>query len=100
MKGPSNGKKMLGVPIGAHVLQIIHLPTDQILIQVLVDTIVNTGSREDLSRIGSPGTVCRQAINSTGECLTDELINTAKGSSTSYVIKEKDKLERVAKSNW
>jgi hypothetical protein len=82
MKGPSNGKKMLGAPIGAHVREIIHLLTDQILIQVclyfilfvyirrlnvcakvLVDTIVNTGSREDLSRIGSPGTVRQQAID-------------------------------------
>ena len=33
------------------------------------------------------------------ECLADELINAAKGSSNSYAIKKKDELERVAKSN-
>merc|ERR1711974_505217 len=38
-------------------------------------------------------------IKSIGECLADELINAAKGSSNSYAIKKKDELERVAKSN-
>ena len=33
------------------------------------------------------------------ECLADELINAAKGSSNSYAIKKKDELERVAKAN-
>ena len=33
------------------------------------------------------------------ECLADELVNAAKGSSNSYSIKTKDELERVAKSN-
>ena len=38
-------------------------------------------------------------INLFVECLADELINAAKGSSNSYAIKKKDELERVAKSN-
>jgi len=38
-------------------------------------------------------------IKSIAECLADELINAAKGSSNSYAIKKKDELERVAKSN-
>ena len=38
-------------------------------------------------------------IKSIAECLSDELINAAKGSSNSYAIKKKDELERVAKSN-
>ena len=33
------------------------------------------------------------------ECLADELINAAKGSSNSYAIKKKDEIERVAKAN-
>ena len=33
------------------------------------------------------------------ECLADELINAAKGSSNSYAIKKKDELERIARSN-
>lgn len=38
-------------------------------------------------------------VKSIAECLSDELINAAKGSSNSYAIKKKDELERVAKSN-
>merc|ERR1712026_495394 len=38
-------------------------------------------------------------IKTIAECLSDELINAAKGSSNSYAIKKKDELERVAKSN-
>merc|ERR1712227_590852 len=38
-------------------------------------------------------------IMTVAECLAEELINAAKGSSNSYAIKKKDELERVAKSN-
>ncbi|KAJ7913199.1 hypothetical protein B0H13DRAFT_1874148 [Mycena leptocephala] len=95
MKGPNNDKKMLAVRIGAHTFEIIHLLTDQnLILQVLVDTIVNTGSREDSNRIGSPGTIRWQAddvsplrrtresaycnVKSTAECLADKLINVQK----------------------
>jgi small subunit ribosomal protein S5e len=124
--GRNNGKKLMAVRIVAHAFEIIHLLTDQNPIQVLVDAIVNTGPREDSTRIGSAGTVRRQAVDvsplrrvnqaialiTTGaresafrnvktisECLADELVNAAKGSSNSYAIKKKDELERVAKSN-
>ena len=33
------------------------------IVQVLVDAIVNTGPREDSTRIGSQGTVRRQAVD-------------------------------------
>jgi len=36
---------------------------DQPTLQVLVDAIVNTGPREDSTRIGSQGTVRRQAVD-------------------------------------
>ena len=91
-----------------------------------MNAVINAGPREDSTRIGSAGTVRRQAVDvsplrrvnqamallTTGarlaafrniktiaECLADELINAAKGSSNSYAIKKKDELERVAKSN-
>jgi small subunit ribosomal protein S5e len=151
MKGRNNGKKLMAVRIVAHAFEIVHLLTDLNPIQVLVDAIVNTGPREDSTRIGSAGTVRRQAVDvsplrrvnqavslltigtresafrnikSISECLADELINAAKGSSNSYAIKKKvrplsrrnspcsaaltlamrppfaqDELERVAKSN-
>lgn len=41
----------------------IHLMTDQNPIQVAVDAIVNCGPREDSTRIGSAGTVRRQAVD-------------------------------------
>ncbi|ORX52285.1 40S ribosomal protein S5 [Hesseltinella vesiculosa] len=126
MHGRNNGKKLLAARIVQHAFEIVNLLTDQNPIQVLVDAIINTGPREDSTRIGSQGTVRRQAVDvsplrrvnqsiallTTGareaafrnvktiaECLADELINAAKGSSNSYAIKKKDELERVAKSN-
>merc|ERR1712071_309835 len=38
-------------------------------------------------------------VKTIAECLADELMNAAKGSSNSFAIKKKDELERVAKSN-
>ena len=126
MHGRNNGKKLLAVNIVKHSFEIIHLLTDSNPIQVLVDAIINSGPREDSTRVGSQGTVRRQAVDvsplrrvnqalwllTTGarnaafrniktvsECLADELINAARGSSNSYAIKKKDELERVAKSN-
>jgi len=126
MHGRNNGKKLMAARITKHAFEIINLLTDQNPIQVLVDAIINSGPREDSTRIGSQGTVRRQAVDvsplrrvnqsisllTTGtreaafrnvktiaECLADELINAAKGSSNSYAIKKKDELERVAKSN-
>ncbi|XP_068855247.1 small ribosomal subunit protein uS7 [Aphelocoma coerulescens] len=108
------------------VFERIHLLTGENPLQVLVNAIINSGPREDSTRIGRAGTVRRQAVDvsplrrvnqaiwllctgareaafrnikTIAECLADELINAAKGSSNSYAIKKKDELERVAKSN-
>jgi len=124
--GRNNGKKLLAVRIVQHAFEIIHLQTEQNPVQVLVDAIVNAGPREDSTRIGSAGTVRRQAVDvsplrrvnqalylitagaraaafrnikTIAECLADEIINASKGSSNSFAIKKKDELERVAKSN-
>jgi len=63
MNGRNNGKKQMAVRIVAHAFEIVNLLTDQNPIQVLVDAIVNTGPREDSTRIGSQGTVRRQAVD-------------------------------------
>mmetsp|Transcript_8208 Transcript_8208/g.17676 ORF Transcript_8208/g.17676 Transcript_8208/m.17676 type:complete len:202 (+) Transcript_8208:38-643(+) len=126
MHGRNNGKKVMATRIVKHCFDIIHLLTDQNPVQVLVEAVSNSGPREDSTRIGSAGTVRRQAVDvsplrrvnvalhllTTGareaafrsiktiaECLADELINAAKGSSNSYAIKKKDEVERVAKAN-
>merc|ERR1712130_603628 len=87
--GRNNGKKLMAVRIVAHAFEIIHLLTDANPIQILVDAIINTGPRESAFR----------NVKTVAECLADELINAAKGSSNSFAIKKKDELERVAKSN-
>ncbi|KAJ7971901.1 40S ribosomal protein S5 [Quillaja saponaria] len=126
MHGRNNGKKQMAVRIVKHAMEIINLLTDQNPIQVICDAVTNSGPREDATRIGSAGVVRRQAVDisplrrvnqaiyllTTGarqsafrsiktiaECLADELINAAKGSSNSYAIKKKDEIERVAKAN-
>ncbi|OLL25680.1 40S ribosomal protein S5 [Neolecta irregularis DAH-3] len=130
MNGRNNGKKLMAVRIVKHALAIVHLLTDSNPLQILVDAIQNCGvflpPREDSTRIGTQGTVRRQAVDvsplrrvnqaialltigareaafrntkTIAECLAEELINAAKGSSNSYAIKKKDELERVAKSN-
>jgi len=124
--GRNAGKKLLAVRIVKHAFEIISLMTDQNPIQVLVDAIINSSIREDSTRVGTAGTVKRQAVDvsplrrvnqslylltqgvrnsafrnvkTIAECLADELMNAAKGSSNSYAIKKKDETERVAKSN-
>ena len=53
----------MAVRIVKHAFEIINLSADQNPIQVLVDAIENTGPREDSTRIGSQGTVRRQAVD-------------------------------------
>ncbi|KAJ1491575.1 40S ribosomal protein S5 [Baffinella frigidus] len=126
MHGRNNGKKVMAVRIVKHAFEIVHLLTDANPIQQLVDGIINASPREDSTRIGSGGVVRRQAVDvspmrrvnqaiylitqgaraaafrnvkTIAECLADEIINAAKGSSNSYAIKKKDELERIAKAN-
>ncbi|KAF5750626.1 40S ribosomal protein S5-like [Tripterygium wilfordii] len=119
LHGRNNGKKLMAVRIVKHAMEIINLLTDTNPIQIIVEAIINNGPREDdATRIGSASVVRRQAVDisplrrvnqaiyllttetsSIAECLADELINAAKGSSNSYAIKKKDEIERVAKAN-
>merc|ERR1711957_297223 len=100
--------------------------TNENPLQILVDAVINSGPREDSCRVGSAGVVRRQAVDispmrrvsqalwllptgaresafrnikTVAECLAEEIMNAAKGSSNSYAIKKKDELERVAKAN-
>lgn len=124
--GRNNGKKILACRIVKHTLELIHIITDANPVQILVDAVINSGPREDSTRVGSAGVVRRQAVDvspfrrvnqalylmTTGareasfrniktiaECLADEIINAARGLTNSYAIKKKDEIERVAKAN-
>lgn len=123
-----NGKKQKAVRIFREVLEIIHLLTGQNPLAILFEAIVQGGAREDSTRIGSGGTVRRQAVDvsplrrvnqaiylmckgsrescfrghkAMAETLSDEIINAAKGvgQGNSYAVKKKDEIERVAKGN-
>jgi len=127
MHGRNNGKKLKAIRIIKQALEIIHLLNpEQNPIQVLIDAVKNGGPREDSCKVGSSGTVRRQAVDvspirrvnysiwlicsgarqaafrnikSIAECLADEITNCAKESSNSFAIKKKDEIERVAKAN-
>nr|XP_033809397.1 40S ribosomal protein S5-like [Geotrypetes seraphini] len=119
MHGHNKGKKLMTVRIGCNVFEIIHLLTGGKPLEVLVNTIINSGPWENSTCIGRAGTVRQQAVDvsplrrvnkaiwllctgaceasslnikTISECLADELINAAKGSSNSYAIKKKDEL--------
>ena len=124
--GRNNGKKIMAVRTIKEAFEIIYLTTDLNPVQVCIDAIWKAGPREDSTRVGTAGVVRRQAVDvsplrrvnqaiyllttgsreasfrtikSMAECLADELMNAAKGSSNSYAIKKKDEIERVAKAN-
>jgi small subunit ribosomal protein S5e len=111
--GRNNGKKQNAVRIVKHTLELIHLITGKNPIQIIVSAIQEGGAREDSTRIGSGGTVRRQAVDvsplrrinqaiylickgsreaafrnlkSIQETLADELINAAKVSQTWRVL--------------
>ena len=63
MHGRNNGKKLMAVRIVKHAFEIIHLLTDKNPVQVLVDAVINSGPREDSTRVGSAGTSRRQAVD-------------------------------------
>jgi len=63
MHGRNNGKKLMAIRIVQHAFEIINLITDKNPIQVLVDAVMNSGPREDSTRVGSAGTARRQAVD-------------------------------------
>ena len=127
MKGRNNGKKLMAVRIVKHAFELINLVTGENPIQVYVKALLNSGPREDSTRIGSAGVVRRQAVDvsplrrinqaiylitvgartssfrnikTIAECLCDEIIAAAANDNQkSYAIKKKDEIERVSKAN-
>jgi small subunit ribosomal protein S5e len=126
MKGRNSGKKLMAMRIVRHAFEVIHLMTGKNPLQVLVQAIQNAGPREDSTRIGSAGVVRRQAVDvspmrrvnqaiyfmtqgcriaafrnikSISECLADEIMHAAADTESSYAIRKKDEIERVAVGN-
>merc|ERR1712058_152876 len=63
MHGRNNGKKLMAVRIVKHAFEIMFLLTGENPLQILVNAIINSGPREDSTRIGRAGTVRRQAVD-------------------------------------
>jgi len=124
--GRNTGKKCLAVRIVKHALEIVALMSGRNPLEVLVEAVMNSGAREDSTRIGTAGVVRKQAVDvsplrrvsqavyyiaigaressfrtmkTIAECLCDEIMNAAKSSPNSYAIKKKDEIEKVAKGN-
>jgi len=126
MHGRNTGKKLMAVKIVRQAFEIIALVTKQNPLQVLADAVSKGGPREDSVRLGSGGSVRRQAcdvsplrrvncaiylmtqgarnaafrnLKSIAECLADEIINASLENMNSYAIKKRDEIERVAKAS-
>jgi small subunit ribosomal protein S5e len=125
--GRNTGKKVKAIRIVRHAFEIIHLLTGRNPLEVFVNAIVQAGPREDSTRIGAGGVVRKQAVDvsplrrvnqaiylitqgvrehafrsqkSIAEVLSDELINVEKGNlQSSYALKKKEEIEKVAKGN-
>lgn len=124
--GRNSGKKRLAISIFEDSCFIINTVTGKNPLQILADAIVNSGPREDTARVGRGGSMKRTSVDvsplkrismaihmlSTGvrnaafrnrkslaEVIADELIAAATNSQSSYAIKKKEEIERVAKSN-
>ncbi len=125
--GRNTGKKVKAIRIVRHAFEIIHLLTGRNPLEVFVKAIQLAGPREDSTKIGSGGVARKQAVDvspmrrinlaiyllangsrehsmrnhkTIAECLADEIINTEKGNQqSSYALKKKEEIEKVAKGN-
>ncbi|HDJ97178.1 MAG: 30S ribosomal protein S7 [Thermoprotei archaeon] len=121
--GKNAGKKMLAMNIVKRAFEIIELRTGKNPIQVLVWAIENASPREETTRIAFGGILYHVSVDvapqrrvdlalrfiSEGarncsfnnpktieECLADEIIAAAYGEPTSYAIRRKEEIERIA----
>ncbi len=119
------GKKMSAYRVVKEAFEVIEKKTKQNPVQVLVDAIVNSAPREEVTRLKMAGiavpkavdvapsrrvdialrNIAIGAVNSTfrntksiAECIADELIKASRGDVASYAVSKKEEIERVAGS--
>merc|ERR1711988_1433749 len=79
MHGRNTGKKIKAVRIVQQALEIVALLNpDQNPIQVLIDAVKNGGPREDSCKVGSSGTVRRQAVDVRSSSMLSRTVALAK----------------------
>jgi small subunit ribosomal protein S5e len=125
--GRNTGKKVKAIRIVRHAFEIIHLLTGKSPLEVFINAVLAVGPREDSTRIGAGGVVRKQAVDvsplrrvnqaiylitqgcreraikthkTIAETLADEIIACEKGNiQSSYALKKKEEIEKVAKGN-
>lgn len=124
--GRNSGKKIKANQIVKNAFEIVHLMTGENPIQVFINAVCNGGAREDSMKVGGGGMAKKQAVDvspirrvnqsiyyisvgaresafktskAIAETLADEIMNAAKALNTSYTIKKRDEIEKVAKTN-
>lgn len=121
--GRNTGKKHKAYNIVRRAFDIIHLKTGRNPLQVLVDAIVNTAPREEVTRIIMGGIAYTVSVDVSPqrrldlalrwlaegarlcafnnpkpveECLADEIIAAAANDPKSHAVRKRDELERIA----
>jgi len=121
--GKNTGKKMMAINIVKRAFEIIELKTGENPIQVLVRAIENAAPREETTRIAYGGILYHVSVDvapqrrvdlalrhlvqgarmaafsnpkTIEECLADEIIAAANNDTSSYAIKKKEEIERIA----
>lgn len=121
--GKNAGKKMLATNIVKRALTIVELKTKQNPVQVLVWAIENASPREETTRIIYGGILYHVSVDvspqrrvdlalrfiadgaricsfnnpkTIEECLADEIVVAAYGDPSSYAIRRKEEIERIA----
>lgn len=121
--GKNTGKKIKAIRIVKNAFDLIYLRTGRNPIEVLVRALENAAPCEDVTKVVYGGIVYFKAVDispmrrldlalrwivegarkaawknpkTIDECLADELILAAEGSTRSYAIQRRDELERIA----
>ncbi|MBS7641668.1 MAG: 30S ribosomal protein S7 [Candidatus Bathyarchaeia archaeon] len=121
--GKNAGKKIKAIRIVKNAFDLIYLRTGRNPIEVLVRALENAAPCEDVTKVVYGGIVYFKAVDispmrrldlalrwivegarraawknpkTIDECLADELILAAEGSTRSYAIQRRDELERIA----
>lgn len=125
--GRNTGKKVKAIRIVRHAFEIIALLTGKNPLEVFIKAVTMAGPREDSTKIGTGGVARKQAVDvspmrrvnlsiylmangardhavkkqkTIAECLADEIMAVEKGNiQSSYALKKKEEIEKIAKGN-
>ncbi|KAI4292311.1 small subunit ribosomal protein S5e [Pancytospora philotis] len=124
--GRNTGKKRLAIRSVEKAFEIMNELSKENPIQLLVDSVINSGPREASARVGKGGSMKRASVDvsphrrvciaiklltegirttafknkkTLAEVIANELLAAAKNNQNSYAVKKREEVERIAKSN-